>query len=143
MRFTGDYDKHNCAMELSNVTIEDEGQWKCELEEYKLGISRGSEATDSLSAFLEVNKMIDDEGSGDEVYVVPDSHSGDMPVTQSTSIMKLTTQRPIEDTNTDGNTTQIKTRIATLSKENDTSKIHNTSETESIHLEGNGGQSNY
>lgn len=38
---TGEYDKNECGFKLSNVTLEDAGQWTCELESYHSGRYRG------------------------------------------------------------------------------------------------------
>ena len=40
-RVSGDYAKHECAITISAVTLEDAGVWQCELESYVLGATRG------------------------------------------------------------------------------------------------------
>ena len=39
--FVGDYNNYECAMELSNVKLEDAGKWTCEVESYYAGRYRG------------------------------------------------------------------------------------------------------
>lgn len=39
MRFVGDYESHECKVELSNVQLSDSGVWTCRVEEYKTVIS--------------------------------------------------------------------------------------------------------
>ena len=41
-RFKGNYEGHECLIEVENVRPEDVGQWKCEMESYVWGISRGT-----------------------------------------------------------------------------------------------------
>ena len=41
LRFKGNYEGHECLIELKNVRPEDAGQWKCEMESYVWGIGRG------------------------------------------------------------------------------------------------------
>ena len=40
-RFEGNYEGHECLIELKDVRLEDAGQWKCEMESYVWGIARG------------------------------------------------------------------------------------------------------
>ena len=40
--FVADYDQYHCAMKLSNVQLEDAGDWSCELESYHASRYRGS-----------------------------------------------------------------------------------------------------
>ena len=40
-RFEGNYEGHECLIELKDVLLEDAGQWKCEMESYVWGIGRG------------------------------------------------------------------------------------------------------
>jgi len=39
--YTGDYDNNICAITINSTTIEDTGDWFCELEEYWRGYERG------------------------------------------------------------------------------------------------------
>ena len=41
-RFKGNYEGHECLIEVENVRPEDAGQWKCEMESYVWGIGRGT-----------------------------------------------------------------------------------------------------
>lgn len=41
IRYVGDYNNYNCAIELKNVTPEDAGEWTCEMESYHAGRYRG------------------------------------------------------------------------------------------------------
>jgi len=34
---SGDYDSHECGLTISALQLQDEGQWECEMEEYKFG----------------------------------------------------------------------------------------------------------
>ena len=54
MRFIGNYDQHECKVELKNVAPSDVGKWECELESYVFGGSRGSGYTDKKSVTLNV-----------------------------------------------------------------------------------------
>ena len=55
MRFIGNYDQHECKVELKNVAPSDVGKWECELEEYVFAGSRGSGYTDKKSVTLKLN----------------------------------------------------------------------------------------
>ena len=52
MRFIGNYEQHECKVELKNVSPSDVGKWQCELESYVLGGSRGSGYKDNKSVSL-------------------------------------------------------------------------------------------
>ena len=39
--FVGDYDNYECAIELTNISLEDAGKWTCEIESYYAGRYRG------------------------------------------------------------------------------------------------------
>ena len=52
MRFIGNFDQHECKVELKNVAPSDVGKWECELESYVFGGSRGSGSTDKKSVTL-------------------------------------------------------------------------------------------
>ena len=41
IEYTGNYDYYNCAIILKSVTLEDIGEWSCELESYHVGKYRG------------------------------------------------------------------------------------------------------
>ena len=47
-RVSGDYSKHECAITISAVRLEDAGVWQCELESYVLGGSRGYKQTQNI-----------------------------------------------------------------------------------------------
>ena len=47
-RVSGDYSKHECAITISAVRLEDAGLWQCELESYVLGITRGYRKTQNV-----------------------------------------------------------------------------------------------
>ena len=40
--FKGNYERHECVIEVANVRPGDAGQWKCEMESYVWGIGRGT-----------------------------------------------------------------------------------------------------
>ena len=37
MRFVGLYNKHECAIEVSDLALSDKGEWVCEIESYVWG----------------------------------------------------------------------------------------------------------
>ena len=39
--YKGDYNNYKCGIELKFVTLEDQGEWSCEIEEYNAGRTRG------------------------------------------------------------------------------------------------------
>ena len=47
--FKGDYDSHECAIDLTNVQLSDNGEWSCEMESYVWGIVRGYTHKKSLN----------------------------------------------------------------------------------------------
>ena len=51
MRFVGDYDSHECKVELLNVELSDAGNWTCKMEKYAF-VGRGS--TDKKILNLEI-----------------------------------------------------------------------------------------
>ena len=57
VKFIGDYEKHECAIQLENVTKEDEGVWQCDIESYVWGGSKGSgnKAVSSMDVVINGN----------------------------------------------------------------------------------------
>ena len=55
MRFIGNYEQHECKVELKNVSLPDVGKWECELESYVLGGSKGSGYISKKSVMLKLN----------------------------------------------------------------------------------------
>ena len=53
MKYIGNYNSHECKIELFNVTKADEGTWNCKMESYVLGLTRGNIA-ESKVEFYEV-----------------------------------------------------------------------------------------
>ena len=49
IRFTGDYHKYECTIQVEKITTEDEGTWKCEVESYVFGPFRGTVKTRTIS----------------------------------------------------------------------------------------------
>ena len=47
--FKGDYNSHECAIDLTNVQLSDNGEWSCEMESYVWGIVRGYTHKKSLN----------------------------------------------------------------------------------------------
>merc|ERR1712135_278344 len=47
--FKGDYHKYECTIQVVNITTEDEGTWKCEVESYVFGPFRGTVKTKTIS----------------------------------------------------------------------------------------------
>ena len=47
--FRGDYNSHECAIDLTNVQLSDNGEWSCEMESYVWGIVRGYTHKKSLN----------------------------------------------------------------------------------------------
>ena len=41
VRFVGNYDSHECKIQLINAQMSDSGKWKCEMESYVWGLTRG------------------------------------------------------------------------------------------------------
>ena len=48
MKYVGNYNNHECAIEIKAVTGMDEGLWTCTLESYVYGVTRGSEASGTV-----------------------------------------------------------------------------------------------
>ena len=40
VKFTGDYTKHQCGLEIRDLNAKDRGIWMCEVEKYYTGFSR-------------------------------------------------------------------------------------------------------
>ena len=55
MRFIGNYEQHECKVELKDVSPSDVGKWECELESYVLAGSKGSGYTSKKSVLLKLN----------------------------------------------------------------------------------------
>merc|ERR1712184_184612 len=60
MRFIGNYEQHECKVELKNVSPSDAGKWECELESYVLAGSKGSGYTSKKSVMLKFNATNED-----------------------------------------------------------------------------------
>ena len=57
MKYVGNYNNHECAIEIKAVTGMDEGLWTCTLESYVYGVTRGSEASGTVELqILDKNK---------------------------------------------------------------------------------------
>ena len=50
------YENHECSLLLKNVESSDEGDWSCQLEEYKFGSSKGSRGSITLTLNVEVSE---------------------------------------------------------------------------------------
>ena len=60
IRFLGNYNKHECQVELSNLTLSDAGKWTCELQSYVLGPISGSSDKASLHLILDSDLHINE-----------------------------------------------------------------------------------
>ena len=45
IQFVGNYNKYDCSIELSNLTLSDAGEWTCDLESYVWGPLSGTKDT--------------------------------------------------------------------------------------------------
>ena len=41
VKYVGNYDAHECEIEVSNVSSDDSGVWSCDVESYVLGATSG------------------------------------------------------------------------------------------------------
>jgi len=55
------YENHECSLLLKNVESSDEGDWSCQLEEYKFGSSKGNKGYVTLTLNVE---LLDESGYG-------------------------------------------------------------------------------
>ena len=55
IKFVGKYNKYDCSIELSNLTLSDAGEWTCDLESYVWGPISGTTDT------AQFNLMIDSD----------------------------------------------------------------------------------
>jgi len=101
MRFIGNYEQHECKVELKNVSPSDVGKWECELESYVLAGSKGSGYTSKKSVMLKLNAT--NEGS-DEVITVPTTVVSSSVTSPTSDIPEQTTAD--EDSN-DETTTNV------------------------------------
>ena len=46
--YTGNYDNHECEIEISKVSAEDNGTWTCDIESYVWGPGRGYKVQKNL-----------------------------------------------------------------------------------------------
>ena len=60
IRFLGNYNKHECQVELSNLTLSDAGKWTCELQSYVFGPISGSLDKASLHLILDSGLYINE-----------------------------------------------------------------------------------
>ena len=60
IRFLGNYNKHECSIELSNLTLSDAGKWTCELQSYVLGPISGSSDKASIHLILDSDLLINE-----------------------------------------------------------------------------------
>ena len=59
IKFTGNYEGHECRIELTGVTAEDAGEWSCEMEKYVWGSIRGT--SEKRKVFLTVVEEEEEE----------------------------------------------------------------------------------
>ena len=57
IRFLGNYNSHECTIELSNLSLSDAGEWTCELQAYVWGPISGN--TDKASLHLIIDGELD------------------------------------------------------------------------------------
>ena len=53
VQFVGKYSEHECAIQVSNITLSDGGEWTCELESYVWGPISGSKDTARIYVGIE------------------------------------------------------------------------------------------
>ena len=93
--FRGDYNSHECAIDLTNVQLSDNGEWSCEMESYVWGIVRGYTHKKSLN--LRVVKEITTPAT--TPYVSHEQTEKDSTeVTYSSTSASLVSPIHIEDT---------------------------------------------
>ena len=99
IEFSGNYDQHVCAMKLENVTLEDEGKWSCELEEYKFGSIRGNK--DKMEVELNIKSPVeyDDwqsrESGSERMDTEASNDNTDKKLDTTTSISSLQTNKDV------------------------------------------------
>jgi len=59
IRYIGNYSNHECTIELSNVSLEDDGEWRCEVVSYCLGPLPGKK--DEKTITLNVKPLVTTE----------------------------------------------------------------------------------
>ena len=57
IRFTGDYHKYECKIQVNRLTAKDNGTWKCEMESYVLGPFRGTIKAKTISINVFQSKL--------------------------------------------------------------------------------------
>ena len=53
IKFLGDYNEHECSIELSNLTLSDAGEWTCDLESYVWGPISGTKDTEVFNLTID------------------------------------------------------------------------------------------
>ena len=59
IKFFGNYNEHECSIELSNLTLSDAGEWTCDLESYVWGPISGTKDTAVFN--LSIDSGLDNE----------------------------------------------------------------------------------
>ena len=57
IRYTGNYHKYECKIQVNGLTTKDDGTWKCEMESYVLGPFRGTIKTKTISINVFQSKL--------------------------------------------------------------------------------------
>jgi len=53
LHYSGNYEKHECSITISSLELEDAGLWRCEMESYVLGSSRGYKSRNKIEVVIE------------------------------------------------------------------------------------------
>ena len=53
IRFLGNYNGHECSIELANLSVSDSGEWTCELEAYVWGPISGTKDISTLNLMVD------------------------------------------------------------------------------------------
>ena len=94
--FKGDYNSHECAIDLTNVQLSDNGEWSCEMESYVWGIVRGYTHKKSLN--LRVVKEITQEPATTPYVSHEQTENDSTEVTYSSTSSSWVSPIHIEDT---------------------------------------------
>jgi hypothetical protein len=119
--FRGDYNGHECAIDLTNVQLSDNGEWSCEMESYVWGIVRGYTHKKSLN--LRVVKEITPEPATTPYVSHEQTEKNSTEVTYSSTCSSLVSPIHIEDTSR-----EIDARDEKISKTTEASEIYKDDE---------------
>ena len=52
VQFNGNYDAHECKIEIKNITSDDNGTWTCEMESYVFGEGSGGKVEKNIELIV-------------------------------------------------------------------------------------------